>query len=103
MLASLLYDTVYGGGAKRPEWMKTSRSYPLLKASGKAISEFVAERRALPTGEAGSKNECTALQQGHFAADSVDPLPSSIDGCTSERGETLRNVRQQRDCRCVPG
>src|SRR3546814_7382405 len=48
MLASLLYDTVYGGGAKRPEWMTTSRSYPLLNASGKAISEFVAERRALP-------------------------------------------------------
>src|SRR3546814_6803677 len=33
MLASLLYDTVYGGGAKRPEWMTTSRSYPLLNAS----------------------------------------------------------------------
>src|SRR3546814_5970419 len=44
-LAGLLYDTVYGGGAKRPEWMTTSRSYPLLNASGKAISEFVAERR----------------------------------------------------------
>src|SRR3546814_5437816 len=42
MLASLLYETVYGGGAKRPEWMTTSRCYPLLNASGKAISEFVA-------------------------------------------------------------
>lgn len=52
MLASLLYDTVYGGGAKRPEWMTTSRSYPLLNASGKAISEFVEERRAQPAGEA---------------------------------------------------
>src|SRR3546814_21101825 len=60
MLASLLYDTVYGGGAKRPEWMTTSRSYPLLNASGKAISEFVAERRALPAGEDGSRNECPA-------------------------------------------
>src|SRR3546814_1777759 len=30
MLASLLYDTVYGGGAKRPEWITTSRSSPLL-------------------------------------------------------------------------
>src|SRR3546814_14052747 len=51
MLASLLYDTVYGGGAKRHEWMTTSRSYPLLNASAKAISAFVAERRAIPAGE----------------------------------------------------
>lgn len=45
MLASLVYDTIYGGGAERPEWMSTSRSYPLLNASGKAMSEFIAERR----------------------------------------------------------
>lgn len=45
MLASLVYDTIYGGGAERPEWMSASRSYPLLNASGKAMSEFIAERR----------------------------------------------------------
>lgn len=52
MLASLVYDTIYGGAAERPDWMKESRSYPLLNASGKAISEFVAERRAAPASEA---------------------------------------------------
>lgn len=48
MLASLVYDTIYGIAAERPQWMKASRSYPLLNASGRAISDFVAERRAQP-------------------------------------------------------
>lgn len=52
MLASLVYDTIYGVAAERPGWMKSSRSYPLLNASGKAISDFVAERRAQPASEA---------------------------------------------------
>lgn len=52
MLASLVYDTIYGGDAQRPEWMSASRSYPLLNASGKAMSEFVAERRERPSSEA---------------------------------------------------
>lgn len=52
MLASLVYDTIYGGEAQRPEWMSASRSYPLLNASGKAMSEFVAERRGTQPSEA---------------------------------------------------
>ncbi|WP_022683119.1 CvpA family protein [Sphingobium bisphenolivorans] len=43
---SLVYDTFYGSGARRPDWMSDARTYPLLNASGQAISEFVAERRA---------------------------------------------------------
>lgn len=42
---SLVYDTIYGGKAQRPLWMTSSRSYPLLSASGKAISEYIDERR----------------------------------------------------------
>lgn len=42
---SLVYDTIYGGDALRPEWMSTSRTYPLLNASGAAISDFIDERR----------------------------------------------------------
>lgn len=52
MLASLVYDTIYGGAAERPEWMTASRSYPLLNASGRAMSEFVAERRGRAASEA---------------------------------------------------
>ena len=39
------YDLVYGADEGRPEWMTTSRTYPLLNASGVAMSEFVREQR----------------------------------------------------------
>ncbi|MDI1297471.1 MAG: CvpA family protein [bacterium] len=45
---SLVYDTFYGSGARRPDWLSDARTYPLLNASGQAISEFVAEQRARP-------------------------------------------------------
>ena len=45
MAFNLVYDTIYGGQARRPEWMRESRTYPLLSASGAAISEFIDERR----------------------------------------------------------
>jgi membrane protein required for colicin V production len=43
---SLVYDTFYGSAARRPDWLSDARTYPLLNASGQAISEFLAERRA---------------------------------------------------------
>ena len=43
---SLVYDTFYGSGERRPDWLSDARTYPLLNASGQAISEFLAERRA---------------------------------------------------------
>lgn len=46
LLASLATDTVYGGAAARPDWMRASRTYPLLNASSRAIVDFVAMRRA---------------------------------------------------------
>jgi membrane protein required for colicin V production len=45
LMASLVYDTIYGGKALRPEWMTASRSYPLLNATSGALVEFIAERR----------------------------------------------------------
>ena len=39
------YETLFGAKAKRPEWMTISRTYPLLNASGDAMSAFVRERR----------------------------------------------------------
>jgi membrane protein required for colicin V production len=38
------YDLVYGTDEGRPEWMTNSRTYPLLNASGDAMSEFVREQ-----------------------------------------------------------
>ncbi len=43
---SIVYDTLYGAGEPRPAWMREARSYPLLSASGNAMSEWLAERRA---------------------------------------------------------
>src|SRR3954463_9606275 len=46
--ANLLYDTIYGAEANRPEWQGSSRPYPLLSASGRAIVGFVEWRRGAP-------------------------------------------------------
>ena len=45
LLANLATDMVYGGTAKRPEWMTSSRTYPLLNATGRAIVDWVETRR----------------------------------------------------------
>jgi membrane protein required for colicin V production len=45
LAANLVYDTIYGRAAVRPDWMADSRSYPLLYASGRAVLNFVAWRR----------------------------------------------------------
>lgn len=46
--ANLVYDTIYGRIAPRPDWMANSRTYPLLYASGRAVLNFVAWRRGDP-------------------------------------------------------
>jgi membrane protein required for colicin V production len=48
LAANLVYDTIYGRTADRPEWMAESRTYPLLHASGRAIVDFVETRRGKP-------------------------------------------------------
>ena len=45
LLLSLVYDTIWGRAAERPEWMAQSRTYPLLHASGEAIVDLVEARR----------------------------------------------------------
>jgi membrane protein required for colicin V production len=44
MAFTLAYDFVFGGGAERPEWLQESRTYPLMRASGSALSGIVADR-----------------------------------------------------------
>ena len=48
LLANLATDMVYGPEADRPEWMRQSRTYPLLNASGRAIIDWVEARRLNP-------------------------------------------------------
>ena len=45
LLSNLATDLVYGPDAERPEWMRASRTYPLLNASGRAIVDWVEARR----------------------------------------------------------
>jgi membrane protein required for colicin V production len=45
LFAHLATDLVYGPQAERPEWMTSSRTYPLLNASSKAIADWVEQRR----------------------------------------------------------
>jgi len=45
LLANLATDLVYGGHAARPEWMTKSRTFPLLNASGRAVVDWVEERK----------------------------------------------------------
>jgi membrane protein required for colicin V production len=45
LLIVLVIDTVGGGPAMRPGWMKDSQTYPLLNATSAEIAEFVDKRR----------------------------------------------------------
>ena len=45
LLAHLAIDIVHGATAERPEWMVSSRTYPLLNASSQAVVGWVEERR----------------------------------------------------------
>ncbi len=46
---NLGYDTVFGGTSARPHWLRTSRTYPLLNASGRAVVDWVQHRRGTGT------------------------------------------------------
>ncbi len=45
LLAVMGHSILFGADEERPEWMTSSRTYPLLNASGDAMSAFVRERR----------------------------------------------------------
>jgi membrane protein required for colicin V production len=45
LLLVMGYETLFGNKELRPDWMTKSRTYPLLNASGDAMSAFVSERR----------------------------------------------------------
>jgi membrane protein required for colicin V production len=50
LLINLGYDTIWGGQSERPEWMRNSRTSPLLNATGRAIVDWVAQRRKAGAG-----------------------------------------------------
>ncbi len=40
---TFIYDALYGELTPRPDWLRLTRSYPLLNASGEAMSSWVAQ------------------------------------------------------------
>lgn len=49
---SLVYDTIWGRAAPRPEWIADSRTYPLLQSSGETIVDLVEAQRGPEADEA---------------------------------------------------
>ena len=47
LLATLVIDTVRGGPANRPDWMREGRSYSLLNATSRAMVDYVNRRRTV--------------------------------------------------------
>lgn len=45
LLLVLVLDTMSGGPAKRPDWIKSSMTYPLLNATSASIADVVDRRR----------------------------------------------------------
>ncbi len=41
LLFFMVYDYIYGATAERPDWLRESRTYPLLRATGVEISDLV--------------------------------------------------------------
>lgn len=56
LAASLVYDVIYGARAERPDWMRQSRTYPLLHASGRALVDFVEYQRGDDEADEPSQN-----------------------------------------------
>ena len=52
LFANLATDLIYGSQAQRPSWMTSSRTFPLLNASGRAIVDWVETRRKADGDEA---------------------------------------------------
>ncbi|WP_324749896.1 CvpA family protein [Sphingomonas sp. LY54] len=60
LAANLVYDTIWGKASERPQWMATSRTYPLLNASGRAIVDFVEARREREPDEVIGENKASS-------------------------------------------
>jgi membrane protein required for colicin V production len=56
LAVSLVYDTLWGRAAERPEWMTSSRTYPLLQSSGATIVDLVEARRGAAPAPQGNES-----------------------------------------------
>lgn len=54
---SLVYDTIWGRAAERPEWISESHTWPLLKSSGETIVDLVEAQRGPAPEESNTSGE----------------------------------------------
>ncbi len=52
MVFTLAYDVAFGAAEPRPAWLRESRTFPLMRATGSALSGVIAERIGLRDGDA---------------------------------------------------
>ena len=64
LLVNLFFDMVWGQSTPKPAWLESSKTYPLLKLSSQAISNYVEERRADADKPAEPKPEPAAYDKG---------------------------------------
>lgn len=48
LLVNLFFDVVWGRDEPKPDWLRSAKTYPLLKLSSQAIVDWVEERRDDP-------------------------------------------------------
>jgi membrane protein required for colicin V production len=57
LVVNLVYDTIWGRAALRPEWMAQARTYPLLRSGGATIVDLVEARRGPAASEAQANSQ----------------------------------------------
>ncbi len=60
LLINLFFDVVWGPTEPKPEWLRASRTYPLLTLSSKSVADYIDQRRHPP---ADAKPEAPAYDQ----------------------------------------
>ena len=76
LLVNLFFDVVWGPAEAKPEWLRSARTYPLLKLSSQAIVDWVEERRT-DTGPAAPIDDSG---YGTEQRDGLDALLKDSDG-----------------------
>jgi len=62
---NLVSDTIWGSNSERPSFVRNSRTYPLLNASGRAVVDWVQRRRAAQASPGGNDSAAAIQSNGN--------------------------------------
>ncbi len=74
LVGNLGTDIIWGGDSERPEWISSSKTYPLLQASSRAIIDFVDHRR---NGSSEGKSKSKGKSDTSAATSQEDVTPDT--------------------------